>query len=237
MNEIVQLVVLHGYSILFAAVFARQIGLPVPANLFILAAGALAAGGRLDVVPAILLAVVACVIADWCWYEAGRLAGDRVLHFIHQFAPDPDSADRRAKKHFARYGPPILILAKFIPGLDLVAPPMAGTSRTSRMHFLALETTGAALWAVANAALGWASARAALGYVSSHDLNSAVSYAHRAGALIAALGVFVFFVYVGFRMHCRLSPKHKGSPLNIVSEETAEMREPRRLLESSHHGD
>jgi membrane protein DedA with SNARE-associated domain len=44
LDSILQFVTHHGYSILFVAVFARQIGLPVPANLFILAAGALAVG-------------------------------------------------------------------------------------------------------------------------------------------------------------------------------------------------
>ena len=76
MNAIVQFVVRHGYSILFAAIFAHQIGLPVPAPLFLLAAGALAAAGKLSLVAALGLAVIACVLADWLWYEAGR-AGRR----------------------------------------------------------------------------------------------------------------------------------------------------------------
>ena len=104
MNTIVQFVIRHGYPILFAALFARQIGLPVPAPLFLLAAGALAAAGKLALVPALGLAVIACVLADWIWYEAGRRRGDKVLHFIHRLARDPDAHDRRAKETFARYG-------------------------------------------------------------------------------------------------------------------------------------
>jgi membrane protein DedA with SNARE-associated domain len=66
----------HGYSILVAAVFVHQLGLPVPGPLFLLAAGALAAARRLGLVPALGLAVSACVIADWAWYEAGRRWGE-----------------------------------------------------------------------------------------------------------------------------------------------------------------
>jgi membrane protein DedA with SNARE-associated domain len=178
MNAIVQFVLKHGYSILFAAVFARQIGLPVPAPLFLVAAGALAAAGKLDLVASIFLAVIACVLADWVWYEAGRRGGDKVLHFIHRLSRDPDYHDRRAKETFARYGPPLLLLAKFVPGLDAVAPPLAGTSRTSRPRFLAFEASGAWLWAVAYAGLG---------YAFSHDLDRAAAYAGRAGTLLAGL--------------------------------------------------
>ena len=116
MNVIVQFIMKHGYSVLFAALFAHQIGLPVPGPLFLLAAGALAAAGKLGLVTALGLAVVACVLADWLWYEAGRRRGDKVLHFIHRLARDPDAHDRRAKKTFARYGPPILVLCQVRPG-------------------------------------------------------------------------------------------------------------------------
>ena len=112
MNVIVEFIMKHGYSVLFGAVFVHQIGLPVPGPLFLLAAGALAAAGKLGLAAALGLAVVACVLADWLWYEAGRLRGEKVLHLIHRFAPDPDAADRRAKETFARYGPPILVLSR-----------------------------------------------------------------------------------------------------------------------------
>ena len=138
MNAIVQFILRHGYLILFAALFAHQLGLPVPGPLFLLAAGALAATGKLGLAPAVILAVVACVLADWPWYEAGRRRGDKVLHFLHRLARDPDAHDRRAKATFARYGPSILVVSKFVPGLDAVAPPLAGTSRTSRLRFLTL---------------------------------------------------------------------------------------------------
>jgi hypothetical protein len=42
MHTIVPFLVKHGYSALFASVFARQLCLPVPAILFLIAAGALA---------------------------------------------------------------------------------------------------------------------------------------------------------------------------------------------------
>lgn len=211
MNAIVQFVIRHGYSILFATVFAHQIGLPVPAPLFLLAVGALVAARKLGLVPVLVLSVVACVLADWVWYEAGRRRGDKVLHFIHRLTRDPDAHDRRAKRTFSRYGPPLLLIAKFVPGLDAVAPPLSGTSRTSRLRFLAFDTLGATLYACAYTGLG---------YIFSHDLDRAAAYVGRAGRLLAGLAFTGLISYLCVRkllrwLRCRqefqllqISPAH-----------------------------
>jgi membrane protein DedA with SNARE-associated domain len=190
MNAIVQFVIRHGYSILFVVVFAHQIGLPVPAPLFLLAVGALVAARKLGLLPVLCLAIIACILADWVWYEAGRRKGDKVLHFIHRLTRDPDAHDRRAKRTFARYGPPLLVIAKFVPGLDAVAPPLAGTSRTSRLRFLSFDALGAGLYACVYTGLG---------YVFSHDLDRVATYVGRAGRLVAGLAFAGVLIYVGVR--------------------------------------
>lgn len=191
MNAMVQFVVRHGYPMLFAAVFGRQIGLPVPAPGFLLAAGALAAAGKLDLVPGLGLAVIACVLADWLWFEAGRTWGDRVLHLILVFAPDPETAERRARTMFAHHGPPLLVLDKFVPGLDAVVAPLAGTSGTSLIRFLVFETIGASLWSAVYAGLG---------YVFSHDLDRAAAYVGRAGTFLAGVLLTALVLYAGCRL-------------------------------------
>ncbi|HUO59849.1 MAG TPA: VTT domain-containing protein [Candidatus Acidoferrales bacterium] len=195
MNAIVEFILKHGYSVLFAALFAHQIGLPIPGPLFLLAAGALAANGKLGFIAALALAITACVLADWIWYEAGRRMGDKVLHFIHRFAPNPDAADRNAKQTFAKHGPPLLLLCKFVPGLDAVVPPMAGTSRTNRFRFLAFETLGAALYS---------GVYAGLGRVFSHDLNRAAIYIARAGRFLTLLLLSALCIYAARKIfRCR----------------------------------
>src|ERR1700689_1512750 len=99
MNAIVQLLVKHGYSVLFASVFARQMCLPVPAILFLIAAGALAGAGRMTLAVALGLAIIACLLADMVWYEAGRRWGDQILHFIYGLAltRTPPLAGRKSR--------------------------------------------------------------------------------------------------------------------------------------------
>ena len=208
MNAIVQFVIRHGYSILFAAVFAHQIGLPVPAPLFLLAVGALVAARKLGFFPVIVLTVAACLLADTVWYEMGRWKGDKVLHFLHRLTRDPAAHDRRAKRVFGRYGPPLLVIAKFVLGLDAVAPPLAGISGTSRIRFLAFDALGSVIYSCAYTGLG---------YVFSHDLNRAAAYVGRAGRILAGVALAGLLIYVCARklvQGYRLRHVFRGTPIN-----------------------
>jgi membrane protein DedA with SNARE-associated domain len=191
-NAILQFVLKHGYAFLFAGTFAHQVGIPIPGPLILVCAGALTATGKLGVLPAMGITVVACVLADWIWFEAGRRRGDKVLHFLHRLTTrDPDFHDRRAKRVFARYGLPLLLVSKFVPGLDAIAPPLAGTSRTSRVRFLAFDAVGASLYTCAYGGLG---------YAFSHDLDRAAAYVSRAGGFFLGLALVGIFTYVAYKL-------------------------------------
>ena len=78
MNETTQFLARHGYWLLIAAVLARQACLPIPANLFLVAAGALARSGKLGLSGAVAVSVMTFLLADLAWYEAGGRWGDRI---------------------------------------------------------------------------------------------------------------------------------------------------------------
>jgi membrane protein DedA with SNARE-associated domain/rhodanese-related sulfurtransferase len=190
-NSIVQLLVRHGYSLLFVSVFARQMWLPVPAILFLIAAGALADSGRMTLAVALGLAIAACLLADMVWYEAGRRWGDQILHFIYGLALDPDAACRRSKETFVRHGARTLMLAKFVVGLDAATPSLAGVSGTSRTRFLAFDAIGAGLWS---------SVYAGLGYLLGKDLDRAAAYGARLGMFWAILAFAALAMYVSRKL-------------------------------------
>jgi len=186
MNQIVSYLVSHGYSVLFFVIFARQLCLPLPGILFLLAAGALAGAGRLSFALVVVVSVVGSVLADWLWFEAGRWKGDSVMHLIHGLAgisrPNFD-----IKRLFTKYGERSLLIAKFVVGLDAVAPPFAGVFGTSLGRFLAYDVMGSALWVGAYAGLGCA---------FSSQLDRAVALAGSFGTWvgIAVLAAAIFFV-------------------------------------------
>jgi membrane protein DedA with SNARE-associated domain/rhodanese-related sulfurtransferase len=143
------------YPILFLSVFARQLSLPVPATLFLLSAGALASTGKLSLTAILLVAILGCVLGDLIWFEAGRLGGKRVLRLLSMFAPDPSRFIRRSKTTLANSGLPVLLVAKFVPGLDGIAPPLVGMSGVSRWGFLIFDAGGSAFWSVAYTGAGF----------------------------------------------------------------------------------
>jgi len=155
MNQTVDFLVRHGYSVLFVLVFAEQIGLPLPAVPVLLAAGALAGAGQMNFAAALVLGVAASAVADTIWYEIGRRRGAKVLNLLCKISLEPDSCVRRTEGMFAKHGARSLLVAKFVPGLNTVAPPLAGIFHMRLTRFLLFDAGGALLWAGGFMGLGW----------------------------------------------------------------------------------
>jgi membrane protein DedA with SNARE-associated domain len=154
-QQTLEFIAAHGYSFLFVFVFAEQIGLPVPSVPVLLAGGALARVGDIDLTLAILVSVFASLLSDIIWYELGRVKGSKVMQFLCKISLEPDSCVRQTEQLFARYGARGLLIAKFVPGFNTAAPPMAGVFHMRRGRFLLFDTIGAFIWVCVFVALGW----------------------------------------------------------------------------------
>jgi len=144
----------HGAAFVFVNVLVEQAGLPVPAVPVMIAAGALAAEGRLSPVKLLAAAVVAASLADSLWFTLGRWQGRRVLKTMCKLAISPDSCVRRMELLYERFGLRSLLFCKFVPGFSTVAPPLAGALQAPRWRFQLYDAAGAALWAGTAAGLG-----------------------------------------------------------------------------------
>jgi membrane protein DedA with SNARE-associated domain len=154
-GESLDFLIRHGSTVLFLVVLGEQLGLPLVGAPVLLAAGALGAMGRLAASNALLLTVLACLIADLAWYEVGRRRGASVLTWLCRIALEPDSCVRRTENVFARYGARALLVAKFVPGLNSIAAPLAGVVGMGAARFLAWDTGGALLWGGTYIGLGY----------------------------------------------------------------------------------
>ena len=147
MTDITDFLIRHGAAVLFAVVFAEQIGFPLPAIPVLLAAGALAGAGKLTFPWVMTIAVVACFAGDLVWYELGRRRGRHALGLLCRLSLEPDSCVRRTETFFLRHGLWSLVLAKFIPGLSTLAPALAGLFAIRLGPFAVYNGLGAVLWA------------------------------------------------------------------------------------------
>lgn len=187
MTGVFEFVVRHGEVIIFLYVFADQLGIPVPAVPGLLAMGALAAGGKINVALALMLSVGASLLADFIWYWLGRRRGDRVLRLLCKISLEPDSCVRRTENVFLRYGVRSLIFAKFVPGLSTVAPPLAGMIGVSLPRFAGYS---------ALAALLWAGAWGGLGYFAGEALQQVTDQSGRVGRILFAFVAACLVIYV-----------------------------------------
>ncbi len=147
METFVQFLVDYGYWLVFVWVALDQIGVPLPSIPVMLAAGALSASGDLSPGIVVVVALLASVPVDLAWYVLGKARGGRVLNLLCVISLEPDYCVRNTERLFTRLGPLSLIVAKFVPGLQTIAPPMAGMTGMSLSVFLLLDTAGALLWA------------------------------------------------------------------------------------------
>ena len=144
----------YGLASVFVVVLLEQIGAPIPALPVLLLAGAAAMQDPLYGLYALVLAMVASTLGDLAWYAAGRRYGHRVLKTLCRVSLSPDSCVRQTENTFERRGAATLIVAKFLPGLSTVAPPVAGALGLRPGTFLLFNGAGAALWAGAGIVAG-----------------------------------------------------------------------------------
>ncbi len=180
----------YGLLIVGMNVLLDQIGLPVPAVPTLVVAGAVAANGNLALVPLFLLSVGACLAPDCGWYLVGQIYGIRVLKTLCRISLEPDSCVSQTQARFELWGVKSLVIAKFVPGLAIIAPPMAGAMRIGWVKFIALSAVGAALWS--------GSALAA-GMLFSSQIDALLSHLDRIGVAAGLVIAGLLAAYIAFK--------------------------------------
>ena len=134
------------WLVLFGWVLLEQMGLPIPAAPLLIATGALARAGKMNLTFAVALAFIAVILADLFWYSLGRYRGGRILKLLCRISLEPDSCVRRTENLVVRRGVHSLLVAKFVPGLNTAAPSLAGVFRMPVRRFIIFDCLGALLW-------------------------------------------------------------------------------------------
>jgi hypothetical protein len=94
-------------------------------------------------------------MADGFWYQMGRWHGAKVWRLLCRISLTPNSCIPYIQTALRRHGASALLFAKFVPGLNFAAPPLAGTSGVSPLHFLLFDGLASVLWAGGYMMLGY----------------------------------------------------------------------------------
>ncbi len=155
MPDIVSTLTKYGYESLFLVLFLEAIGVPIPGALALLAAGAASARGSLRPVIALPVAALAMLLGDTLLYLLGRYAGWGLLGLLCRISLNPETCILRSAESFYRRGRTTLLFAKFIPGINTMAPPLAGSMNMKLGQFLRLDFGGVLAYVLAYGATGF----------------------------------------------------------------------------------
>jgi len=184
----------HGASVLFWVIFVEQVGFPIPAIPLLTAAGALVGAGKMSLATALLVPIAAALPPDLAWYYLGRIKGGKVLGFLCRLSLEPDSCVRDTENLFQRYGPRGLLLAKFIPGFNTVAPPLAGIVGMAVTTFALYDIAGTLIWAAVSAGVG---------ALFSNQLEQLATLLDQAGGLMLVVVLIGLAGFIGYKIYHR----------------------------------
>ena len=231
MELVAESLIQHGYWILFAWVLLDQLALPIPALPMILAAGALAGEGYLDPVLCVVVVVLACTPANLFWYWLGIRQGNKVLTLLCMISLEPDTCISSTTSLFHRHGTVSLLLSKFVPGLQTVAPPLAGLLGVRPMRFVLMNGIGSLLYAIVFLVPGY------LAHELISEIGRAVAEYGAFGIAVIGLLGFVWLVWkiVHRQLFLRNLRGRRIQPLDLLaslrSEEPMQVADLRQRME------
>jgi membrane protein DedA with SNARE-associated domain len=148
--------VAHAYAVIFVATVIDATGIPFPGRLLLIAAGAYAATGGVDVSTVIVLGTLGASVGDHTWYVAGRLAGDRLISWICRLTFSTERCFDNAKLYYRKFGPLAIVVGRFVAGVRIFSSPLAARCGIGYPRFLAFDLLGALLWSGLWVLLGYA---------------------------------------------------------------------------------
>jgi membrane protein DedA with SNARE-associated domain/rhodanese-related sulfurtransferase len=176
----------HGLSLLALAVFLQALGLPVPVAVGLILAAAESARGHIAAAAVVGAALLAMMAGDALMFLLGRRTGWWLLGTLCRISLNPESCVVTSADTFHRRGRSLLVVAKFLPGINTMAPPLAGSMQMRWGSFLGLDLAGCLLY------IG---AYFLVGYVCSDAVTVVVRFYERFGHLTTALVLIVLSAY------------------------------------------
>ncbi len=140
---IVALLLKLPYVGLFTVLFVAGLGLPLPEDIPLLAAGWLVHKGHANLYAMIAVGLVGVLVGDFLLFSMGRRYGIHITE--HRFMKRVASPAllQRAEGMFASHGAKIIFVARFMPGLRSVLFVTAGIFRVRPIKFVLIDGSAA----------------------------------------------------------------------------------------------
>ena len=149
--------------------------------------------------------------------------GQGVLRLLCRISLSPDTCVRMTQSIFLRWGLASMVFSKFVPGISLVAPPIAGAVRMPLGRFLLSAAAGTLLWTAAHLVLG---------FLFRDQIGALFDYGRQHLQVVLHLAVALLLLYIAYRGVQRWMAQRAAGVPRIGSEELRRLLElePRPLL-------
>lgn len=191
MTALLAILARHIYVLIFALLLGEAVGFPFPAAVALIAAGAAMASHALSGTGILVCATFALLIGDTVMFWLGRYTGWALLGFLCRLSMNPETCMLRSAESFYKRGKTTLLVAKFIPGVNTMAAPLAGSMKMRYNQFLRLDLAGALLYTVIYVLVG---------YVCRDFLAAVLKSFYAAGRAMEFALAAAIVVYIGYRV-------------------------------------
>lgn len=189
-SAIVDFVVNHGVLAVFVLMALESCGIPIPSELIMPVAGALAAGafghGSINGVAAVLAGTLGNLLGSLVAYAIAAIWGERVLLGPGRYVGIRKHHVELADGLFQRRGPVLVFLGRMVPAVRTYISFPAGMARVPLALFSVLTFAGA---------LPWCAALTYAGYLAGTHYDTVNSAVGKAAIVIAALIVIALAVW------------------------------------------
>lgn len=190
MTDLLAIMALHGYTLVFVLLLAEAVGFPFPAAIALVAAGAAVSSHAMSFGVVLAAGVVALLIGDSAQFWLGHFTGWALLGFLCRLSMNPETCILRSAESFYKRGKMTIVIAKFIPGVNTMAAPLAGSMKMRFGQFLRLDLAGSLLYA---------STYLLVGFLGRDFLAAILNGFHAAGRAMEIIVVVAIVAYAIYR--------------------------------------
>ena len=139
----------YGVWLVAAFIALESIGIPLPAEAALIAAGFFAARTHgIDIYSLIAAGIIAAILGEVIGFWIGRSFGHRLLVRYGARLGFTEGRIRIGQWLFERYGGRFVFIARFLPFLRNIAAVLAGTNSMAQHSFYFASATAAAAWVI-----------------------------------------------------------------------------------------
>jgi undecaprenyl-diphosphatase len=180
-----------GYAALAALVGFETMGVPLPGETALIAAGILASEGHLQIEIVIVVAAAAAIVGDNVGFWIGRRGGRKLLELPGPLAHHRQRVLERGEAVFERHGGKTVFFGRWFSGLRIASAWLAGVNRMPWGTFVAYNALGG---------IAWAASVALIAYWAGHSADDVLKLVGVGGL---GVGVVVLGAFVAWRWRAK----------------------------------